>query len=375
MRIEEIELFHVAMPLKEAWRTAFGEEKAIDSVLVRLVADGVEGWGETAPYRMPQYSPEWAPSAFALMSDVLAPQLLGAEVKTGMELQERLRQFKGNPFAKAGLDNAWWDAAAKAAGEPLWRFIGGESPVAAVGADIAVMDDLEELVAAVGRSVADGFQRTKLKFRRGWGVEMVARVREAYPEATIHVDCNSSFTLDDLPMFKELDRFNLAMIEQPLAHDDLVDHSRLQAAIKTPICLDESIVSLDRARKAIDIDACRIINIKHGRVGGLTNAVAVYQYCVEHEVPCWVGGMLESAVGQGPTLALATLPQIGYPSDIFPSERLYQQDLSEPEVVLSGPSRISAPDTPGHGFRPVPERLKNCTVAHTIVRKGARPQR
>jgi O-succinylbenzoate synthase len=368
MKIEEIELFHVSMPMKEVWRTAFGEDKAIDAVLVRMVADGLEGWGETAPYKMPQYSPEWAASAFALLRDVLAPQLVDRDVASGLKLQELLQPFKGNHFAKAGLDNAWWDAAAKAAGEPLWRLIGGSGPTATVGADIAVMEDLDELAAAVGRAVASGFQRTKLKFRRGWGIEMVARVREAFPEAVIHVDCNSSFTLDDLPMFKELDKFGLAMIEQPLAYDDIVDHARLQAELQTPICLDESIVSVDRARKAIDIGAGRSINIKHGRVGGLTNAIAIYDYCARNNVGCWIGGMLESAVGQGPTLALATLPKINYPSDIFPSNRLYTRDLSEPEIVLSGPSQITAPQSPGHGFKPVIDRLKRCTIERTIVR-------
>jgi O-succinylbenzoate synthase len=373
MKIEEIELFHIAMPLKEAWRTAFGEEKAIEAVLVRLVGDGYEGWGETAPYRMPQYSPEWAAGAFALLRDVLAPQVVGREVESGQKLQELLRSFKGNHFAKAGIDNAWWDAAAKAAGEPLWRMIGGSDPTAIVGADIAVMDDLDELVATVGRTIASGFQRTKLKFRRGWGVEMVARVREAFPDEVIHVDCNSSFTLADLHMFTELDRFGLAMIEQPLAYDDLVDHAQLQAKLQTPICLDESIVSLDRTRKAIDIGACRSINIKHGRVGGLTNAIAIYKYCVEHDVPCWVGSMLESAVGQGPTLALSTLPNISYPNDIFPSDRLYKQDLSEPEIVLSGPSQITALHVPGHGYSPVAERLERCTIGHAIVHSRPRP--
>ncbi len=371
MHIEEIELFRIAMPMKEAWRTAFSEEYAIDGVLVRLVGDGVEGWGETAPYRLPQYSPEWASGAFTLMRDALAPRLVGREVASGQALQELLGVFKGNPFAKAGIDNAWWDAAAKQVGQPLWQFIGGRGPVVEVGADIAVMDDLDDLVAAVGRAQRDGFRRTKLKFRPGWGLEMVARVREAFPEAVIHVDCNSGFTLDDLPMFRELDRYHLAMIEQPLAHDDLIDHARLQAELDTPLCLDESIVSVDRARKAIAIDACRWINLKPGRVGGLTNAIAIHDYCAVHDVPCWVGGMLESAVGQGPSMALATLPNIRYPADVFPSSRLYAEDLSEPEVVLSGPSEIRAPDAPGHGFRPVPERLAGCTLEHAVVRPRA----
>lgn len=368
MKIEEIELFRVAMPMKAAWRTAFGEETAIDAVFVRMSLDGVDGWGETAPYRLPQFSPEWADGAFSLIRDVLAPALVGRELASGQELQRVLTPFKGNPFAKAGLDNAWWDAHARLEGLPLWRMIGGSGEHVTVGADIPVMDDLDDLVDAVALAQEAGFERTKLKFRRGWGVEMVARVRESFPDAVIHVDCNSGFTLDDLPMFRELDEFALAMIEQPLAHDDLVDHARLQRELRTPICLDESIVSVDRARKAIDIEACRFINIKPGRVGGLTNAIAIHDHCRERGMPCWVGGMLESAVGQGPSLALATLPNMHYPADIFPSTRLYHEDLSEPEIRLSAPSRVIAPDTPGHGYRPVPERLERHTSNHAVVR-------
>lgn len=369
MRIEEIELFRVAMPLKEPWRTAFSEETAIDAVLVRLRMEGVDGWGETAPYRLPQYSPEWADGAFILIRDVLAPALLDVEIESGDALQARLLSFKGNPFAKAGLDNAWWDARAKLEGEPLWRLIGGRGATVPVGADIAVMEDLDDLVAAVGRAQEAGFRRTKLKFRRGWGVNMVARVREAFPDATLHVDCNSGFSLNDLPMFRELDRFDLAMIEQPLGFNDLLDHAQLQRELSTPICLDESIVSVDRARKAIDVDAGRWINIKPGRVGGLTNAIAIHDHCRERGVPCWVGGMLESAVGQGSALALATLPNMQYPADVFPSARLYAEDLSEPEVVLSAPSEVNASELPGHGFRPVPERLARCTIQHALMRR------
>lgn len=355
------------MPMKAPWRTAFGEEHAIDAVVVRLRANGVDGWGETAPYRLPQYSPEWADGAFMLLRDVLAPSLVGRVIETGAALQERLAPYKGNPFAKAGLDNAWWDARARAEGRPLWQVVGGRDPKVTVGADIAVLDNIDDLLSAVALAREQGFLRTKLKFRRGWGVEMVARVRDAFPDATLHVDCNSGFTLEDLPMFKALDDLGLAMIEQPLAHDDLVDHATLQRQIETPICLDESIVSLDRARKAIDIGACRWINLKPGRVGGLTNAIAIHDHCRDRDIPCWVGGMLESAVGQGPSIALATLPNMRYPADIFPSERLYREDLSAPDVTLSGPSQVTAPDTSGHGYAPVPARLARCTVSHALV--------
>lgn len=367
MQIDAIELFQVSMPMKAVWKTAFGEESAIDSVFVRIKSQGVEGWGETAPYKMPQYSPEWAGAAFELMRDVLAPRLVGREVDSGVELQRLLSPFKGNHFAKAGLDNAWWDAAARQAGEPLWRLIGGSGPVVSVGADIPVLERIDDLLAMVGAALDSGFKRVKLKFRPGWGLEMARRVRESFPDAVFHVDCNSGFTLDDLPMFRELDTLGLAMIEQPLAYDDLIDHARLQAELRTPLCLDESITTLDKARKAIDIGACRWINLKPGRVGGLTVAMAIHDYCRQQGVPCWVGGMLESAVGQGPAMALATLSNIHYPCDVFPSERFYRQDVSEPEVMLNGASEITAPSSPGHGFRPVMARLEDCTRQYARV--------
>jgi O-succinylbenzoate synthase len=363
MKIDKIDVFHVAMPLKEPWKTSFSEEWTIDSILVRIRSGDAEGWGEAAPYAVPQFSPEWAAGGFQLIRDVFAPLLVGQNIASGDALQERLAPFKGNFFAKAAIDTAWWDLAAHQKDTPLWKMIGGQKPTIHIGADIPVQDDRAKLLRAVAASVEGGFSRTKLKFRRDSGVEMVASVREAFPDLVMHIDCNSGFTLNDLPLFKELDKLGLTMIEQPLASDDLVDHSKLQAHLETPICLDESITSADRARKAIDIGASRWINIKHGRVGGLTNALKVHKLCTERKIPCWIGGMLESFVGQGPSVALSTLPGISYAADIFPEGRLYQRDLAGPPVRLSGPGQVQAPDRPGHGFRPDPEQLLNCLVA------------
>lgn len=362
MKIEKIDVYHVAMPLIEPWKTAFSDERTIDSVLVRIRSGDSEGWGEAAPYAVPQFSTEWAGGCFQLIRDVFSPLLVGREIESGEALQAQLAPFKGNFFAKAAIDTAWWDLDARQKELPLWKLIGGTNPTIDVGADIPVQDDPEKLLRAVGAAVASGFSRTKLKFRRDSGVEMVAGVREAYPDAVIHIDCNSGFTLEDLPLFQELDKLGLAMIEQPLASDDLVDHSTMQARLETPICLDESITSLDRARKAIEIGAARWINIKHGRVGGLTNALKVHRHCVERGTPCWIGGMLESFVGQGPSIALSTLPGISYAADIFPEGRLYQRDLSGPAVRLSGPGQVEAPDRPGHGFRPDSQQLLECLV-------------
>ena len=368
MRIDRIEIHHVAMPLIYPFRTAFDNTTTVESVLVRMCSGGLEGWGEAAPWSPPLYSPEHADGAFAVIRDFLAPRLVKQDVASGVFLQERLAPFKGNYFAKAALDLAWWDLHAKTRNEPLWKIIGGRGPVVEVGADIGVMDTLPQLLAEIEKALAAGFKRVKLKYRPGWEVNMVEAVRDRFPSAVFHVDCNSAYTLKALPMFRELDRFGLAMIEQPLAHDDIVDHAALAREIETPVCLDESIVSPARTEQAIRIGACRWVNIKHGRVGGLTNALAIHDICRKAGVGNWIGGMLESTVGQGFAIALATLDNVKYPADIFPTSRFYREDLGEPDLDLSGPSQMRLPDGPGTGFGPHPERLKKLTRQKMVVR-------
>jgi o-succinylbenzoate synthase len=367
MKIDTLDIYHVAMPMKAVWSTAFSEMSAIHSIIVRLVADGAEGWAEAAPYDAPNYSPEWCSGAFDLIRNWLGPAIIGREVASAAALNDLMQPFRGNPFAKSAVDIAWWDAFARREGTPLWRLIGGSAPAVTVGADISVQKDTGKLLSDVGAAVDAGFARIKLKFRPGCDAQMIRTVREAFPNTPMHIDCNSGFTLDDLPLFAELDRCGLVMIEQPLAHDDLIDHARLQGELETPLCLDESIVSPDKARKAIDIGACRWINIKVGRVGGLTSALEVNRICEERGLPCWVGGMLESAIGQGPSMALATLPNMKYPADIFPSDRFYEEDLAEPDVQLSDVSTMECPATPGHGFVPRAGRLRALTLRHAQV--------
>lgn len=363
MLIDEISVFHVSMPLKAPWKTSFSVETAIDTVLVRLRSGDAEGWGEAAPYAVPQFCPEWAAGAFILIRDIFAPQVKGREIGSGAELQALLAPFKGNNFAKAAIDTAWWDLAARLEDRPLWQMIGGTSPDVAVGADIPVQDSTAALHDGVRAAVEGGFSRTKLKFRPDSGVEMVAAVRKAFPNMPLHIDCNSGFTLNDIELFRELDDLGLVMIEQPLGWQDLIDHAKLQGELETPLCLDETLTSLETVRQAVETGATRWVNIKHGRVGGLTQAIAIQRYCVGAGVPCWVGGMLESNVGQGVSLAFATLPSMAYAADIFPAGRLYAQDVATPDITLGAPGTITAPDRPGHGFAPDPDRLAACTVS------------
>lgn len=362
MKIDAIEVFRVEMPLVYPFRTAFGNDDRIESVLVKLKSGALHGWGEATPWQTPGYSPESASTAFLVIRDYLAPAILGKSPVTGADLQETWAHIKGNPFAKAAVDLAWWDLRTKNEGLPLYQAIGGNRDTVEVGADFGIMESIDLLLDTIATAVDEGFKRVKLKYRPGWDLPMIEAVRDKFPNLVVHVDCNSAYTLRDIAMLRELDNFNLAMIEQPLMSDDLIDHATLQAELKTPICLDESITSVDRARKAIQIKACGWINIKPGRVGGLTHALAIHDICEEMGVPCWVGGMLESAVGAHHCLALATLDNFRYPADIFPSSRFYKDDLSRPQLQLSAPSTISLPNSPGCGAAPDPNNLNTQTL-------------
>lgn len=368
MRIDRIELFHVAMPLISPWRTAYGEDAACHSVFCRLTSGSLWAWSESAPLAAPCYSPEWAGGVFAVARNWLAPALAGRDVPSSEDLEGRLAVYKGNPFAKALFDIAWWNLAARARGLPLHRLLGATRDRVPVGADFGVMDSLDELLQAIGEAVERRFPRIKLKFRPGWDIDMLAAVRRRFPESTFHIDCNSGYRFDDLPMFRRIDEFRLAMIEQPLSHDDLYDHARLQAAITTPICLDESVAHPRHAEQAVALKSCRYVNIKPGRVGGLTNSVRIHNLCRDAGIPCWVGGMLESATGAGVCAALAMLDNFSYPADIFPSSRFYHQDLAERPLELTS----LADGTPAvEPFADIPEpdfaRLEKVCVERATI--------
>lgn len=373
MHIDSIELFHVAMPLISPWRTAYGEDATVESILVRMCSGSHVGWGESSPLAAPCYSPEWAGGVFACVRDWLAPAIIGQDISSGDELHQRLAHFKGNSFAKAALDIAWWVLEANRRAMPLHRLLGATRNAVDVGADFGVLDSIDELIAGIGPAVDAGFKRVKLKYRPGWDIRMLEAVRREFPSHTFHIDCNSGYRAEDFEMFCRLDDFNLAMIEQPLAHDDLVDHARLQAAIRTPICLDESISSVARAEQALDLQSCKWINIKPGRVGGLTPAVKVHNLAKSAGVPCWVGGMLESAVGARICSALAMLDNFIYPADIFPSSRFYHNDLGRPELALTkgpdGSPQVSVPEVPGIGAEPDAALLSKLCVQKAVVEK------
>lgn len=367
MRIDGIELYHVSMPLISPWRTAYGEDPAIHSVLVKMISGDTYGWGETTPLKAPCYSPEWAEGVYTLIKAFLAPQIVGQEIERPNDLLTLLEPFKGNPFSKAGLEIAFWVLKAKTEGKPLHQLLGGRSRPVAVGADFGVQDRIDTLLTKIQLAIDEGYPRVKLKFRLGWDLNVLKAVRNAFPDLTVHIDCNAAFTLKHMDLFKKVDRFDLAMIEQPLYHTDLIDHATLQKAIHTPICLDESITSPQSAMQAIHLESCRYMNVKTGRVGGLLNAVTIHDLCDEAGIPCWVGGMLESAVGSGVSAELATLSNFQYPADIFPSKRLYINDLARPEIFLCSPGKVAVSKVPGTPYEPQDDMLKAHTLHKTWI--------
>jgi O-succinylbenzoate synthase len=357
----------VSLPLLEPWRTSFGVDTSTDSVIVRMVSGGDHGWGEATPLRLPTYGPEYVAGAYLVVRDLLAPLLIGMDVESGHQLQERLSPFRGNNFAKASLDLAWWDLYARQLDQPLWRLIGGTRTDVSVGEAFGIEDDVERLMGRIADAKDRGYARVKLKFGPGSEVAVVRRAREAFPDLVMHIDCNGAYSLSDTAMFRALDELELAMIEQPLAHDDLVDHATLQARTTTPVCLDESITSPRKARQAIGLGSCRWINIKPGRLGGLTPSMEVEKICKETGTPCWIGSMLDSAIATSFGIALASLSAVAYPSDLLPSSRFFERDVTTPGIELAGPATIRLSERSGIGIDPDDDFLETVTEDRAIV--------
>jgi o-succinylbenzoate synthase len=369
MKIDTIEVFYVEMPLIYPWRTAYGEDYVIHSVLVKATSGAHIAWAETTPFYAPTYSPESAMSAYLCIKEFFAPCLVGVELESADAVNRQIAIYKGNPFAKAGVEIAWWMLSASMQNKPLHELLGGTRKVVEAGADFGVQDSIDMLLEKIEGALNSGFKRVKLKARPGWDLEMLKAVRSTFPNATFHIDCNSGYTLDDLPLFKEIDKMGLAMIEQPLFHTDLLDHAELQKQLDTPVCLDESVKSVRDMELAIRLKSCRYVNIKPGRVGGLQNALSIHNLALEAGIPAWVGGMLESGVGAGVCIELASLSNFVYPNDLFPSSAYYKQDLTEPEPTLNADCTFSLSNVAGIPYQPVQERVDLVTKHHAIIGK------
>ena len=366
--ISSVELREIRLPLIHFFETSFGRTTERRILLVRVTdKQGIEGWGECTAGEGPFYCDEWTETAWNTIYTFLADMVLGREVAGAAQTWELMRTVRGHRMAKAAIETACWDLEAKRLELPLWKHLGGVQQQISSGVSIGIQETPEALIEKIDKEMAAGYQRIKIKIKPGWDVKIVSQVRDRFPDIPLMVDANSSYTLADVELFRELDQYNLMMVEQPLAHDDMFDHAELQKQIKTPVCLDESIHSSEDARHAIQLGATRIINVKLGRVGGHAEAKRVEAVCREQNIPVWCGGMLESGIGRAHNIAMATLAGFTLPGDVSASSRYWTEDVIDPAVTVSANGTIAAPDKPGIGFAVNLSRVDSLTVRKEII--------
>ena len=368
MKIDRIELLELRLPLVSFFETSFGRTTNRRIVLVRVEADGLTGWGEVTCGEQPFYNYETPETAWHILRDFLIPWTLPHQWTRACQLAARFRPIRGHNMAKAALENALWDLEAQEKRVSIAKLLGGTLEEIGCGVSIGIQDSVEELLGKIERELSAGYQRIKVKIKPGWDVAVLERIRSRFPGVKLMADANSAYSFADLKHLKTFDRFDLMMIEQPLGWDDLVDHSKLQRELRTPICLDESIHSADDARKAIEIGAGRIINIKLGRVGGYTSARKVHDVCRAANIAVWCGGMLESGVGRAHNIAVSTLPGFTIPGDVSASRRYWEEDIIHPEVTVTPRGTIRVPQGPGLGFAPDVDRIEKLAVRRESFR-------
>jgi len=362
MQIKEIVLRELRMKLVTPFETSSQRTDERRIVLVEANVDGVTGWGECVAGETPSYSPETTETAWHILRDHLWPAVRGARFSGAADVWAMLNAVRGHNMAKAALETAVWDAEAKQRGVPLAKLLGGTREEIASGVSVGIKGSIDELVAAVRTELAAGYQRIKIKIKPGKDLEQVKRLRQEFPRIKLMVDANSAYTVEDLPLLQQLDAFHLMMIEQPLGWDDFYGHVEVQKKLQTPICLDECIHTLEHAEAAIALGACKIINIKMGRVGGYRVAKKIHDLCQAKQVPVWCGGMLESGIGRAHNIAISTLPNFTLPGDVTASKRYWHEDIIEPEVTVSAQGTIRVPTGPGIGYQPRPDTIHKLTV-------------
>jgi O-succinylbenzoate synthase len=349
MKIEQLALFHVRMPLASPFETSFGRIDHRECLIVRMRAEGLTGWGEVVADHDPGYSYETAGTAWHILGEFAAPLVLGEDIAGVQELHRRLERIRGHNMAKAGLEMALWDLLGQRDGRSLRRMLGGKRRSVPVGVSIGLQRSPDLLVKVVESYVAQGYGRIKIKIKPGRDANDTRAVRRAFPDIPLQVDANSAYNLETVERLRPLDQMALLLIEQPLHEDDIWEHRLVQQQFRTPICLDESITTPRHAQAALEMGACRIINIKPGRLGGLSRGVAVHDLCRARDVPVWCGGMLETGIGRASNLALASLPGFSLPGDISASDRYYARDITREHFTLNPDSTIDVPDKPGLG--------------------------
>jgi o-succinylbenzoate synthase len=368
MKLERVVLRQIQMPLVHFFETSFSRTYKRDIILVEAVGDGLSGWGEVTAGENPFYNEEWTGSAWPVLRDYAVPRVLGRELQSAEDVAPLTAHIRGHQMARGGLEAAVWDLEARRDGVPLWRKIGGGSRrEIPCGVSIGIQDSVEQLFEKIETELAAGYQRIKMKIKPGWDVDVVRQVRERFPSIKLMADANSAYTLADVEHLKRLDEFYLMMIEQPLSHDDIIDHAELQARLQTPICLDECIRTAHHAEQAIKLRACGIINIKLGRVGGFSEAKKLHDVAQAAGIPVWCGGMLEAGVGRAHNIALATLPNFVLPGDVSASKRYWKQDIIRPAVETTTRGTIEVRDEVGFGYELDREFMQSITVREEVV--------
>ena len=371
MKIEAITLREIQMPLVHFFETSFGRTYSRRILLLTAHCDGVDGWGECVAGEDPFYSNEWTDSAWLTLTHHLVPLVLGGNLDSARDCAALLSRVRGHRMAKAALENALWDAEARQKSMPLWKLLGGTRTEISCGVSIGIQDSVEQLLDKIQVELAAGYRRIKVKVKPGWDVNVLEKIRSRWADITLSCDANSAYTLDQVEHLRIFDQFNLLMIEQPLWDDDIFYHARLQKELRTAICLDESIVGARAAAIALETGACRIINIKVGRVGGFSEAKKIHDICRDKEVPVWCGGMLESGIGRAHNIALSTLENFSLPGDVSASKRYWKEDIIDPEVQVSPQGTIAISNQPGTGYRIREDLIEKLTVRKETLRAGA----
>ena len=367
MKIAAVTLREIRMPLVHFFETSFGRTTARRILLVTVHADGLNGWAECVAAENPFYNEEYIDTAWMVLKQFLVPSVFGRNIGSGREVPALYRNVRGNRMAKAALENAIWDAEAREKNVPLWKLLGGTRHEIACGVSIGIQDSVEQLLEKISTELAAGYQRIKVKVKPGWDVNVLEPIRERWPDILLSCDANSAYTLADAAHLRQFDAFRLLMIEQPLWNDDTLAHACIQKTLKTSICLDESIRHARDAQAALETGACRIINVKVGRVGGFSEAIAVHDVCRSHDVPVWCGGMLESGVGRAHNIALSTLPNFRLPGDVSASKRYWKEDIIEPAVEVSPQGTIAISDKPGTGYTVREDLVERLTVRKETI--------
>src|SRR6202167_5217836 len=370
MQIEAITLREIQMPLVHFFETSFGRTYSRRILLVTVHCEGVKGWGECVAGEDPFYSSEWIDSVWPTMVHYLAPAVMGKSWESARECVSFFAKVGGRRMAKAAIENALGDAEARQTEQPLWKLLGGTRREIACGVSIGIQDSVEQLLEKIKIEVAAGYRRIKVKVKPDWDVNVLEKIRSRWADITLSCDANSAYTLDQVEHLRSFDQFNLLMIEQPLWDDDIFYHARLQKQIQTAICLDESIVSARTAAIALETGACRIINIKVGRVGGFSEAKKIHDICHAQKIPVWCGGMLESGIGRAHNIALSTLENFSLPGDVSASKRYWTEDIIDPEVEVSAQGMIAISGQPGTGYRIKEDLIEKLTVRKETLRAG-----